>query len=58
MKKNVVTTFLVMGPGTSVFMFALHALFSKYSMHPLAFIMCSAPTVLAAPLLALDDEDF
>lgn len=58
MKKNVVITFLVMGPCISAFMFLLHALFSKYEMHPLALIMCLAPTIVASSLLLLNDEDF
>lgn len=58
MKKNVVKTFLVMGPCVSGFMFFVHTVFSNYEMNPLSFILCSAPTIIACPLLVLDDEDY
>ena len=58
MRKKVIVTFLIMGPCVSIFMFVLHALFSKYTMHPLALIMCLAPTIIASFLLVLKDEDY
>lgn len=58
MKRNVIKTFLVMGPCVSGFMFFVHAIFSNYGMNPLSFILCSAPTIVASSLLVLNDEDY
>ena len=52
------TIFLVFGVGGTAIMFMLHALFSKYGMNPLAFIMCVVPLIITLPILVFDDDDY
>ena len=47
--------FLILGVGTSAFLFGTHDILCRYDMNPLCFFECVIPIIISAPLIFLDE---